>query len=148
LPVWVVLTGQPCLDIASQVAAVRKALDSTYVRMTVCFMQQELQTRRGVSEAQVRGCQFSSLLLSLRKFKQAPDPISAKVNAEVGRNAENRRRVLAINAKLTLGVLASRLEHLDRVLGSFETLCTVTQSVAQGIPVRLSVFDSTGGRVQ
>jgi DNA-binding FrmR family transcriptional regulator len=35
--------GQPCLDIASQMAAVRKALDSTYVRMTVCFMQQELQ---------------------------------------------------------------------------------------------------------
>ena len=37
--------GQTCLDIASQMAAVRKALDSTYVRMTVCFMQQELQTR-------------------------------------------------------------------------------------------------------
>jgi DNA-binding FrmR family transcriptional regulator len=37
--------GQACLDIASQMAAVRKALDSTYVRMTVCFMQQELQSR-------------------------------------------------------------------------------------------------------
>jgi len=37
--------GQPCLDIASQMAAVRKALDSTYVRMTVCFMQQELSQR-------------------------------------------------------------------------------------------------------
>ena len=37
--------GQPCLDIASQIAAVRKALDSAYVRMTVCFMQQELQER-------------------------------------------------------------------------------------------------------
>ena len=37
--------GQPCLDIASQMAAVRKALDSTYVRMTVCFMQQELSSR-------------------------------------------------------------------------------------------------------
>ncbi len=37
--------GQTCLDIASQMAAVRKALDSTYVRMTVCFMQQELQQR-------------------------------------------------------------------------------------------------------
>ncbi|MFN7723504.1 MAG: metal-sensing transcriptional repressor [Rubrivivax sp.] len=37
--------GQPCLDIAGQMAAVRKALDSTYVRMTVCFMQQELQQR-------------------------------------------------------------------------------------------------------
>ena len=39
--------NQPCLDIASQMAAVRKALDSAYVRMTVCFMQQELQSRLG-----------------------------------------------------------------------------------------------------
>ena len=36
---------QPCLDIASQMAAVRKALDSTYVRMTVCFMEQELSSK-------------------------------------------------------------------------------------------------------
>ena len=42
---------QPCLDIANQMAAVRKALDSTYMRMTVCFMQQELQARLGTSEA-------------------------------------------------------------------------------------------------
>jgi len=37
--------GEPCLDIAGQMAAVRKALDSAYVRMTVCYMQQELQQR-------------------------------------------------------------------------------------------------------
>lgn len=37
--------GEPCLEIASQMAAVRRALDSTYVRMTVCFMAQELQPR-------------------------------------------------------------------------------------------------------
>lgn len=37
--------GDPCLDIASQMAAVRKALESAYVRMTVCFMQQELQAK-------------------------------------------------------------------------------------------------------
>ena len=34
--------GQPCLQIATQLAAVRKALDSTFVNMTMCFMQQEL----------------------------------------------------------------------------------------------------------
>ena len=39
--------GEPCLAIASQMAAVRKALDSTYMRMTVCFMQQELHARVG-----------------------------------------------------------------------------------------------------
>ncbi len=43
--------GQPCLDIASQMAAVRKALDSTYVRMTVCFVEQELGARMTTDEA-------------------------------------------------------------------------------------------------
>ncbi|HET8693658.1 MAG TPA: metal-sensing transcriptional repressor [Aquabacterium sp.] len=37
--------GEACLDIATQMAAVRKALDSTYVRMTMCFMEQQLQSR-------------------------------------------------------------------------------------------------------
>ena len=44
-------TGEPCIDIASQMAAVRKALDSAYVRMTVCYMQQELQSRLPAGEA-------------------------------------------------------------------------------------------------
>ena len=39
--------GEDCLKVAQQFSAVRKALDSTYVRMTVCFMQQELQHRLG-----------------------------------------------------------------------------------------------------
>ena len=51
---------QPCLDIASQMAAVRKALDSTYVRMTVCFMQQELQSRLKLDERE--GGELGSLL--------------------------------------------------------------------------------------
>jgi DNA-binding FrmR family transcriptional regulator len=37
--------GESCLDIAGQRAAVRKALDAACVRMTVCFMEQELRTR-------------------------------------------------------------------------------------------------------
>ncbi|MEY3272617.1 MAG: hypothetical protein RLZZ341_1518 [Pseudomonadota bacterium] len=48
--------GQDCMDIATQMAAVRKALDSTYVRMTVCFVQQELRARlvtEATQEAQV-----------------------------------------------------------------------------------------------
>ena len=44
--------GQSCLEIAGQMAAVRKALDSTSVRMTVCFMEQELSQRLGGSAKQ------------------------------------------------------------------------------------------------
>lgn len=37
--------GEDCLKIGQQFSAVRKALDSTYLRMTVCFMAQELESR-------------------------------------------------------------------------------------------------------
>ena len=37
--------GEPCLKIGQQFSAVRKALDSTYLRMTVCFLEQELNAR-------------------------------------------------------------------------------------------------------
>ena len=36
--------GESCLKIGQQFSAVRKALDSTYLRMTMCFMAQELDT--------------------------------------------------------------------------------------------------------
>ena len=49
-----------------------------------------------------------------------------------------------MQAVLTLGVPAASLEHLDRVLASFEGYCTVTQSVRQGIPVQVTVRDADG----
>jgi DNA-binding FrmR family transcriptional regulator len=36
--------GESCLKVGQQFSAVRKALDSTYLRMTMCFLQQELDT--------------------------------------------------------------------------------------------------------
>ena len=35
--------GESCLKISQQLSAVRKALDSTYLRMTMCYMTQELE---------------------------------------------------------------------------------------------------------
>lgn len=94
--------------------------------------------------ASVGNCLSDSLLFALRKFKQAPEPISCTVQAEVGRNPEGRLRVLKLGARLQLGVKAAALEHLERVLGQFEAFCTVTQSIGQGIPVTVEVFDVTG----
>ena len=94
--------------------------------------------------AAVGNCLSDSLLFALRKFKQAPEPITCDVTAEVGRNAEGRMRVLGIRAVLTLGVPGATLAHLDRVLSQFESYCTVTQSVGQGIPVSIEVFDALG----
>ena len=44
--------GESCLKIGQQFSAVRKALDSTYLRMTVCFMEQELENCLTPDEAQ------------------------------------------------------------------------------------------------
>lgn len=96
----------------------------------------------------VGNCLSDSLLFALRKFKQTPEPIACDVHADVGRNAEGRLRVLGIKAVLTLGVPAASLEHLDRVLGQFESYCTVTQSVGQGIPVTIEVVDALGARLK
>lgn len=94
--------------------------------------------------AAVGNCLSDSLLFALRKFKQAPDPLSCEVHAEIGRNADGRLRVLGMQARLRLGVPAASLEHLDRVLSQFESFCTVTQSVGQGIPVSVEVIDADG----
>jgi uncharacterized OsmC-like protein len=94
--------------------------------------------------AAVGNCLSDSLLFALRKFKQAPEPLSCTVEAEVGRNADGRMRVLKMAATMHLGVPAARLEHLDRVLEQFESFCTVTQSVGQGVPIAIQVFDANG----
>lgn len=98
--------------------------------------------------AAVGNCLSASLLFGLRKFKQNPEPIACTVTADVGRNAEGRVRVLALHAELRLGVAASSLEHLQRVLDTFETYCTVTQSVQAAVPVHLSVLDAEGQRLK
>ena len=96
----------------------------------------------------VGNCLSNSLLFALRKFKQKPEPIYTEVEATIDRNAENRLRVLGIVVRLNVGVPGETLEHLDRVLAQFEEFCTVTQSVRQGIPVTVSVFDSNGKQLK
>ena len=98
--------------------------------------------------AAVGNCMSDSLLFALRKFKQQPEPIQARVEASIDRNAENRLRVQHIGVKLTLGAPASGLAHLDRALAQFEEFCTVGQSVRQGIPLTIEVYDSEGVRLK
>jgi len=98
--------------------------------------------------AAVGNCLAASLLFALKKFKQSPEPIAADAVAIEGRNEQNRLRIASIRVRLTLGVPAAKLEHLDRVLERFEDYCTVTQSVRLGIPVAVEVVDSEGARLK
>jgi len=47
--------GESCLKVGQQFSAVRKALDSTYLRMTMCFMEQELAACMQPEESQKAG---------------------------------------------------------------------------------------------
>lgn len=47
--------GENCLKISQQLSAVRKALDSTYLRLTMCYMKQELQQHLPAEQMQTPG---------------------------------------------------------------------------------------------
>jgi len=93
-------------------------------------------------------CLCDSLHFALKKFKQDAQGISAKVAATTGRNAEGRLRVTGIQAELRFGAPAAAIEHLDRVLGQFESFCTVAQSIGQSIPMTVLVYDGAGVKVR
>ena len=98
--------------------------------------------------AALGNCMPDSLLFAIRKFEQNPEPIRAAVAATIERNADKRLRVQDINVKLTLGAPGASLAHLDRALEQFEEFCTVGQSVRQGTPVAVEVYDSEGLRLK
>ena len=47
--------GEPCQPVAVQMSAVRKALDSTWLRMVRCLMAQELNARLGPADGNEHG---------------------------------------------------------------------------------------------
>lgn len=98
--------------------------------------------------AAVGNCLAASLLFALRKFKQEPSPLAVESSCEVERNAQGRLRIEAINVRIRMGVEATALAHLDRVLASFEDFCTVSQSVNRGIPIAVSVYDGAGRQLK
>jgi uncharacterized OsmC-like protein len=97
----------------------------------------------------VGNCLAASLLFALRKFNPgAAGRIRAEVTAETGRNAERRLRIVGLQARLTLGEEPSSMQHLDRVLATFEDFCTVTASVRAAVPVTVQVFDAQGAALK
>lgn len=85
-----------------------------------------------------------SMLSTLRKVEQSSGQLACMVVAEIGKNAERQTRVLNMAVSLHLSVLASQLEYLDRVVDEFQAFSTVAQSVRQGIPVDVTVYDANG----
>ena len=60
--------GNDCMTIAGQLNAVRKALDSTYARMAVCFVEQELGAAAGAAVSASRKLQIRETLQGLQEL--------------------------------------------------------------------------------
>ena len=94
--------------------------------------------------AAVANCLSSSLLFSLRKFRNEAVPMRTTADATLSRNAQGRLRVTGIEVAIRLGVAGSTLRQLDRAVAQFEDFCVVTQSVRAAIPVEVRVLDDSG----
>ena len=94
--------------------------------------------------AAIGNCLGASLLFALRKFKNAPGTIVARVRAEHARNEKGRLRIGKVAVEITLPEAAAEYTQIERILAQFEAFCTVTESVRAGVPVEVTVKDGTG----
>lgn len=94
--------------------------------------------------AAIGNCLTSSLLFALRKFRNTPGLLRAEATAQLGRNAEGRLRVDAVNVEIHLADAAETYQNLERALAQFENFCVVTESVRAGVPVTVRVSDAGG----
>ena len=95
----------------------------------------------------VAGCLSSSLVFALRKHHEDGGTIRAEAFGRTGRNARGRLRVEAIEVRLGLGVPATEVRSLGRIVQEFEDFCTVGQSVARGIPLTVRLEDGNGAEI-
>lgn len=94
--------------------------------------------------AAVANCLSASLLFATRKFKEDAGSVTTTATATIGRNDKGRFRIAGIDVQIQLGVAAAALPHLQRSTAQFEDFCIVTQSIRQGVPVKVSVRDAQG----
>ncbi|HJT97781.1 MAG TPA: OsmC family protein [Rhodanobacteraceae bacterium] len=92
----------------------------------------------------VGSCLASSLLFAMRKFKNAPGTIVARMTVHPTRNERGRLRIGSMAAEIQLPENAGDYQQIERILAQFEDFCVVTESVRAGIPVEVSVVDAEG----
>jgi uncharacterized OsmC-like protein len=89
--------------------------------------------------AAVGHCISSSLLFCLRKARVNIKDMETEVKAKVVRNKEGYLRVRGLDVQIQLDVNDDDKSRVDRCLDIFENYCTVTQSVRQGLDVKVTI---------
>lgn len=94
--------------------------------------------------AAIGNCLSASLLFCVRKAHVEPGEIHTEVKVSIVRTENKRLRVGEVEVTIDPHIAEGDLERARRCRELFEDFCTVTESVRQGIDVRVSVagFDS------
>ncbi len=84
-------------------------------------------------------CLSSSLLYCLKKARVRVKKLETNVTANIERNKEGYLRITGLNVQIQLEVDDEDKIKVARCLTIFENYCTVTQSVRQGINVKVDI---------
>lgn len=87
----------------------------------------------------VGGCLCASLLFCLGKSRIAVRGLKAELKVQVIRNEKKRLRIGRIDVNIDPNLSEEDRERAKRCYGLFEEFCTVTQSIRDGIDVRVTV---------
>lgn len=88
--------------------------------------------------AAVANCLSASLLFCLQKSRVEGAKVRTTVGANMTRNEQKRLRIGGLDVKIEVSGVQDE-SRLERCLGLFEEFCVVTESVRNGVPVKVDV---------
>lgn len=94
--------------------------------------------------AAIGNCLAASLFFCLEKSRVPVKDLRAEVAGEIVRNEKGRMRIGSVSVTLHPTLEGVAPESMARCLDLFEDFCLVTQSVREGIDVRVSVEADAG----
>ena len=97
------------------------------------------QNAAAVLSAAIGNCLSATLVNCLSRAHVEVDALTAKIVTHISRNEQGRYRVVGIDVELAPSLPSSGGSGLARCERIFENYCTVTESVRQGIPVKVSI---------
>jgi organic hydroperoxide reductase OsmC/OhrA len=92
-----------------------------------------------VLAAAIGNCLSASLLFCLKRSKAEVSGMRATVRGVRARNQESRWRIREMEVEINPEVPEEHLKQLERCAEIFEDFCIVSQSVRQGIPIKVTV---------
>lgn len=89
--------------------------------------------------AAIGNCLAASLLFCLSRSGVKPTQLAAEVQVELVRNEKRRLRVGLVDVKLKPQIADTEQAVLEQCHAVFEDFCVVTQSVREGLEVRVEL---------